>query len=84
MKIPDGKLTLEIKDGKTYVDTGGGISMASLACMCGALQVVVALEAHRRGRNIDEVKDFMYDLYADATWDAERSIKKMEAGDSYE
>lgn len=58
----DCRLTLEIKDGKVMTQAEF-VDMTDLATMCGALQMLMGLEAFHRGKSLDDIKDNMLDIH---------------------
>lgn len=60
--MQDCKLILEVKNDKVLFQAEH-IDMVELATMCGALQQLMGLEAYRRGKSLDDVKDNMLDIH---------------------
>lgn len=56
------KLLLEIKDGRVLTQAEF-VDMIDLATMCGALQLLMGLEAVSRGKSLDDVRDNMLDIH---------------------
>lgn len=60
--MQDCKLILEVKNDKVLFQAER-IDMVELAIMCGALQQLIGLEAYRRGKSLDDIKDNMLDIH---------------------
>lgn len=60
--MQDCKLILEVKNDKVLFQAEH-IDMVELATMCGALQQLMGLEAYRRGKSLDDIKDNMLDIH---------------------
>lgn len=56
------RLTIEVKDGKVLTEAEF-VDMVDLATMCGALQLLMGLEAVSRGKSLEDVKDNMLDIH---------------------
>lgn len=56
------RLTIEVKDGKVLTQAEFA-DMVDLATMCGALQLLMGLEAVSRGNSLEDVKDNMLDIH---------------------
>lgn len=56
------RLILEVKDGKVLTQAEFA-DMVDLATMCGALQLLMGLEAVSRGNSLEDVKDNMLDIH---------------------
>ena len=56
------RLTIEVKDGKVLTEAEF-VDMVDLATMCGALQLLMGLEALSRGTSLEDVKDNMLDIH---------------------
>lgn len=56
------RLTMEVKDGKVLTKVEF-VDMVNLATMCGALQLIMGLEAVKRGKSLEDVKDNMLDIH---------------------
>lgn len=55
---------MEIRDGEILTWTSA--DMVQLATLCGALEHLIGLEALKRGKTLDDVKDNMWDIYLGA------------------
>ncbi|MCM1161519.1 MAG: hypothetical protein NC412_09875 [Roseburia sp.] len=59
----NGKLTLEVRDGKVMIQAEF-VNMIDLATMCGALQLLMGMEAYQRGKkSLDDIKNNMLDIH---------------------
>lgn len=57
----ESRLLIVLKGGK--VEFQANIDMVELATMCGALEQLMGVEAIRRGKSLDDVKDSMLDIH---------------------
>lgn len=53
---------LEVMDNKVLMKAEN-VDMVELATMCGALEQFMGLEAYRRGKSLDDIKDNMLDIH---------------------
>lgn len=60
--MQDCRLVLEMKDDKVLMQAEN-MDMVELATMCGALEQLMGMEALRRGKSLDDVKDNMLDIH---------------------
>lgn len=60
--MQDCKLILEVKNDKVLIQAEH-VDMVELATMCGALEQLMGLEAFKRGRSLDDIKDNMLDIH---------------------
>ena len=60
--MQDCRLILEVRNDKVLFQAEH-IDMVELATMCGILQQLVGLEAYRRGKSLDDIKDNMLDIH---------------------
>ena len=58
----ESRLLIVLKGGKVEFQATN-IDMVELATMCGALEQLMGVEAIRRGKSLDDVKDSMLDIY---------------------
>lgn len=56
------RLILEVKDDRVLIQAEN-TSMVELATMCGALEQLMGMEAFRRGKSLDDIKDNMLDIH---------------------
>lgn len=60
--MQDCRLVLEVKNDKVLIQAED-MDMVELAIMCGALEQLMGMEALRRGKSLDDVKDNMLDIH---------------------
>lgn len=58
----DCRLILEVKNDNIMIQAEN-IDMVELATMCGALEQLMGMEAIRRGKSLEDVKDNMLDIH---------------------
>ena len=58
----ESRLLIVLKGGKVEFQATN-IDMVELATMCGALEQLMGVEAIRRGKSLDDVKDSMLDIH---------------------
>ncbi len=58
----ESRLLIVLKGGKVEFQAVN-IDMVELATMCGALEQLMGVEAIRRGKSLDDVKDSMLDIH---------------------
>ena len=58
----ESRLLIVLKGGKVEFQATN-IDMVELATMCGALAQLMGVEAIRRGKSLDDVKDSMLDIH---------------------
>lgn len=71
------KLIMEIWDGRVLIQASE-IDMVQLATMCGALEQLMGLEALKRGKTLDDVKDNMLDIHLAAMQALTEQVKREE------
>lgn len=74
-KLKNCMLTMEIQDGKVLTHASE-IDMVQLATMCGALEQLMGLEALKRGKSLDDVKDNMLDIHLAAMQALTEQVRK--------
>lgn len=73
------KLTLEIKDGKVLT-SAEFVDMIDLATMCGALQLLMGMEAYQRGKSLDDIKNNMLDIHLAAMEEMTNEVIRIREG----
>lgn len=58
----ESRLLIVLKEGKVEF-RAENTDMVELATMCGALEQLMGVEAIRRGKSLDDVKDSMLDIH---------------------
>lgn len=74
------KLVLEIRDGKVLTQAEF-VNMIDLATMCGALQLLMGMEAYQRGKSLDDIKDNMLDIHLAAMEELTNEVIRIKEGD---
>lgn len=69
------KLIIEVINGKVQMQAEN-MNMVDFAVICGALQQMAGLEAIKRGKTLDEIKDSLWDIYAAAMEGLEKQVGK--------
>lgn len=69
------KLIIEVINGKVQMQAEN-MNMVDFAVICGALQQMAGLEAVKRGKTLDEVKDSLWDIYSAAMEGLEKQVSK--------
>ncbi len=81
MEKRESKLLIVLNEGKVQFQAEN-IDMIELATMCGALEQLMGVEAFRRGKSLDVVKDSMLDIHLAAMQTlTEQIIREREKGD---
>lgn len=60
--MQDCKLIMEVKKGKVLFQAEH-VDMVELATMCGALELLMGVEAFKRGKDLEDVKTHMLDIH---------------------
>lgn len=60
--MQDCRLIITVRDDKIKLDRQD-VNIVELAEIAGHLQVIVGIEALRRGMDLDDVKNNLYDIY---------------------
>lgn len=77
----ESRLLIVLKEGKVEFQTEN-TDMVELATMCGALEQLMGVEAIRRGKSLDDVKDSMLDIHLAAMQTlTEQIIREKEESD---
>lgn len=69
------KLIIEVINGKVQMQAEN-MNMVDFTVICGALQQMAGLEAIKRGKTLDEIKDSLWDIYAAAMEGLEKQVGK--------
>ena len=77
----ESRLLIVLKEGKVEFQAEN-TDMVELATMCGALEQLMGVEAIRRGKSLDDVKDSMLDIQLAAMQTlTEQIIREKEESD---
>lgn len=77
----ESRLLIVLKEGKVEFQAEN-TDMVELATMCGALEQLMGVEAIRRGKSLDDVKDSMLDIHLVAMQTlTEQIIREKEESD---
>lgn len=77
----ESRLLIVLKESKVEFQTEN-TDMVELATMCGALEQLMGVEAIRRGKSLDDVKDSMLDIHLAAMQTlTEQIIREKEESD---
>lgn len=77
----ESRLLIVLKEGKVEFQAEN-TDMVELATMCGSLEQLMGVEAIRRGKSLDDVKDSMLDIHLAAMQTlTEQIIREKEESD---